>query len=1130
MELSPGTDFFDHVRPVVQKLGSLDVRALDERRLRRALMLLVDALEAIHATGRVHCDVKPSNIRVEPEGRVVLLDFGLVTTVSGANVQSSSEMIQGTPCYMAPEQCRGETLSPAADAYAVGVVLYEALTGRLPFDGEASAVCLEKQRLLPPHPSEIEPDLPSELANLCMRLLDPNMEQRASLRALRELLSKRESLLDVPAPRDSLRPQALDTPFVGRDAELLLLTVELDQTRAGRPSFVYICGESGLGKSALGQAFARAAARDRGALVLAGRCHERETVPYKAFDGIVDALSRHLESLEVCDAEDLLPHDARLIAQLFPVLSQLRAMRAVPSAPEPQDPLVLRARAFASLREVLCRLSVERPLLLLLDDIQWSDLDSLTLWRELLVGPEAPACLVIATGRSLTAEVASALEPLLSADISRKIELGALTRDDTLLLVRSLLGREDPGLQARIASEGQGHPLFLSELARKASEGLPLDAGFGLDDVLGDRIRELESGARRTLELLAVASAPVARPTLARALDVDPSEVDRRLTKLKAAHLARSDVRDTALCYHDRVRDAVLRTLSTEDQRLRHRALATSLSSTSAVDAERIAYEWRAAGDAVRAARYCARAAVTARRALAFNRAARLYEEALFEPEAFDDATRRALRIEHARALSAAGFAGRAAEVFVQAAAEASDGEGRALRRKAAQLMLQSGRIAEGIALADRVLAEVALTRPSTPARAVVRLTWERSQLALSSLSQEPLRDHHDASTPSLDALWAVAPSLAFVDLLAGSALQSRYTRLALKSGSLVHTVRSLAIEAMLGSTTEAPPQKRVDSMLTRLREVSHGTQDPYLRAVAWMAHGYVHWVRFGLTEALGALAQAERLLRERCINVAWELTNVRAALLNTLWNMGKLQRHEELSREWLAEARQRGDRYAAIQLTVIGLAYQTSLTRGAHDAAESLLESCLEDFPQSFQLPHWGRYIGLQLSALQRGDGSALRLMRATWPKLRRSQLLRAPYLALLSHCDAAWSCIDAALGEGGRAREELLDEARGHARRVQRTGWPLAASLADQIEAQLHIVAGNPDAAAPLLLRALSVLDEHASIYAPATAYLASHVVAPESSHALRARALSWAERESLAHPERFFATFAPALRTFS
>src|SRR4029077_8633007 len=125
MELVDGVDFYAYVRPE----GSLDTEGL-----RSALVQLMSALEALHANGQVHRDVKPSNVLVRDNGSVKLLDFGLVTEAQSDDSQSEPTAV-GTTAYVAPEQAAGRAVGPAADFYALGVMLYEALTGRLPFEG-----------------------------------------------------------------------------------------------------------------------------------------------------------------------------------------------------------------------------------------------------------------------------------------------------------------------------------------------------------------------------------------------------------------------------------------------------------------------------------------------------------------------------------------------------------------------------------------------------------------------------------------------------------------------------------------------------------------------------------------------------------------------------------------------------------------------------------------------------------------------------------------------------------------------------------------------------------------------------------------------------------------------------------
>ena len=143
MELVNGTGFVDHVRGADRSHRS-DIRLVPAARQ------LVEGVCALHRKGKLHCDIKPSNVLVTTDGRVVVLDFGLIADQRYGQAGDANYVAGGTPAYMAPEEAPGMAPSEASDWYAVGVTLYEALTGVLPFSGPLRDVRAHKRAQDPP--------------------------------------------------------------------------------------------------------------------------------------------------------------------------------------------------------------------------------------------------------------------------------------------------------------------------------------------------------------------------------------------------------------------------------------------------------------------------------------------------------------------------------------------------------------------------------------------------------------------------------------------------------------------------------------------------------------------------------------------------------------------------------------------------------------------------------------------------------------------------------------------------------------------------------------------------------------------------------------------------------------------
>jgi hypothetical protein len=260
---------------------------VDYRRFRESMTQLCDGLSALHGAGKLHRDVKPSNVLVTAEGRVVLLDFGIVLDMHEEPVRlTDADVVVGTPEYMAPEQGSRQPLAPSADFYAMGVIMFEGLTGSLPFPSTGAQVLVDKLRDASPSVRSLAPDVPEDLAALVDALLEIEPDARPEADEIRARLGATSG----PVSRNVTATRAESAPFVGRAEAIAVLEDARLRARRGRAQLVRVQGVSGMGKSALIRHFLDGVVERDEAVVLSGRCYEHESVPYKGFDGVMDSL------------------------------------------------------------------------------------------------------------------------------------------------------------------------------------------------------------------------------------------------------------------------------------------------------------------------------------------------------------------------------------------------------------------------------------------------------------------------------------------------------------------------------------------------------------------------------------------------------------------------------------------------------------------------------------------------------------------------------------------------------------------------------------------------------------------------------------------------------------------------
>ncbi len=1057
MELVEGVSFIDWTRPgklagPVRTRADIHEAAPDEARLRESMTQLADALHALHVAGKLHRDLKPSNVLVTPEGRLVLLDFGLVLALAESGREG---LAVGTPVYMSPEQASDQALGPASDWYGVGAMLYEVLTGRRPFEGESEQVMTRKQRELPPQPAPVAASA-KDLATLAMALLQPRPAARPTGEEVFAALGTTPSAIALSNTR------AATQVMVGRERELEALERALADARRGGTA-VLVRGKSGIGKSMLVRTFLER--QGDNVFVVAGRCFEREAVPFKMLDGVVDALTGAILTLPPIEVAGIVPPEIGSLVRMFPVLRRVEQLSELVGATQvPVDPQELRRRGFRGLATLFGRLALLRPLILFVDDAHWGDADSAAFLAQLVHEPQKHVLVVVAHRlEDYLGVIATLRRPPGNArpgDL-REIEIGALDDMDAAKLVAALAG--DASRTQIALAAAAGNPLVLSEMARAPA----LAAGMRIEDLVRARASRLPLDAQALLAITSVAARPLSVEIAAHAAGVVGGlEAASQLSVERLATLHQVDGEMILHPAHDYVRTSVLSLLDTEAKASFHEAIARAFEAVQGadkLDSLAVVEHWLAAGHPANAAHHAVDAAQRAEELLAFRRAAELYEIALtFGP--WDTAGQRDLLRRKAQALACAGALDEAAEIYGHAAQLLPDAEAIDLERLRVEALLRRGRLAEALPAAERLLAQIGIRIPLGARASRTRLAtqWLAAKLRGLDYTEREATDIAPAKLRSIDVLYSIASGLAFADPSLGRVVQGELVRAALDAGEPIRVCLALAQEVCYAAAGGSRNRTPVEAVGARLRAIAAKVGRPEVIGFADAAIGIAAHMSGKWRESRSALEAGLAALRDHGAGVRWEIDIADTFWLATLFYLGEWREMARLTEKLLRDAIERADVVAQSNLRIGRCNFAWLVTDRPEIAREQLAiaEHGLRD--DSFRLQDVSLMIAAANIELYTNDpGAAFTRIDSVWSQLEAIGCLRLQQprieLALLR--------ARALLAVGGHDQRR---EARIHAELMIKEGAPWATGLGHMIRASVHAFAGGVEAARAELLAA--------------------------------------------------------------
>jgi predicted ATPase/class 3 adenylate cyclase len=463
------------------------------------------SLAQLHERDVVHKNIEPHSILVDDAGTIRLIDFAIASEIAVERKGGgASQRLEGALPYMSPEQTgrMNRDLDYRSDYYSLGATLFELLTGRLPFQANSALEWVHNHiSRLPPSPTQLQPAIPPGISAIVLKLMAKNAEDRyqSSFGLIDDLDRCRRELAQTGivssfalGRRDVPRRFSVPEKLYGRERELAVLLCLFEEVAAGGTAFCMVSGYSGVGKSALVNEISKPLVGHRGYLICGKFDQFQRGTPYSAvavaLRGLVAQLSTESEARRSDWREKFVAAaspNARVLTDLVPELEGIIGPQPAVAELPPAEAL---NRFHLAVLGFIRVVTAEQPLVLFLDDLQFSDASTLNLLRWLGAARDLQRLLLIGAYRSNEVDVGHplrlALEEIEQHRPVRELSLQPLGPETVQQLVADALyaAPAESGPLAQLLHErAEGNPFFLTEMLRmlERSKTIAFDPGAG---------------------------------------------------------------------------------------------------------------------------------------------------------------------------------------------------------------------------------------------------------------------------------------------------------------------------------------------------------------------------------------------------------------------------------------------------------------------------------------------------------------------------------------------------------------------------------------------------------------------------------------------------------------------------